>query len=86
MNDQFSDTVSHFNTCIDILLLGAADMYTGRPLTVPMSVPMPNGIGAPPTIEAFAGSLMKMPPPQNEYRGKCIPIELCYCNMNTVWR
>lgn len=48
------------NICV---FSGAADMYTGRPLTVPMSVPMPNGVGAPPPVEAYAGSIMKLPPP-----------------------
>ncbi|WAR02728.1 A1CF-like protein [Mya arenaria] len=43
----------------------AADLYTGRPLTVPMSMPMPSAIGAPPA-DAYAGSMIKMPPPPME--------------------
>lgn len=41
----------------------AAEMYTGRPLTVPMSVPVANGMGAPPPADVYAGSMLKLPPP-----------------------
>lgn len=67
-------------SCVDLLPIGAADMYTGRPLTVPMSFPMPNGIGAPPPAEVYAGSLLKLPPPPQSKLHKTQ--SFCYLNVD----
>ncbi|XP_053384141.1 APOBEC1 complementation factor-like isoform X2 [Mercenaria mercenaria] len=41
-----------------------AELFTGRPITIPMSVPMPSGVPAPsPQDVAFANQMLKMPPP-----------------------
>ncbi|KAL4225766.1 APOB1 complementation factor [Mactra antiquata] len=50
-----------------------AELFTGRPITIPMSVPIQNGIPAPapmPSTQdiAFASQMLKMPPPpQNTF-------------------
>ncbi|XP_060555906.1 APOBEC1 complementation factor-like [Ruditapes philippinarum] len=41
-----------------------AELFTGRPITIPISVPMPTGVPAPsPQDVAFANQMLKMPPP-----------------------
>ncbi|XP_052287077.1 APOBEC1 complementation factor-like isoform X2 [Dreissena polymorpha] len=41
----------------------AGDMYGARPFAMPMSIPMPGGIGAPPPVDVYTGSIIKLPPP-----------------------
>lgn len=46
-----------------------AELFTGRPITIPISVPMPSSIPAPapaPQDVGFANQMLKMPPPPHQ--------------------